>query len=160
MGRRQGRCGDKLVSVEDALQVIQPEQTVGIGVNANAPYDLGFYTPDGASRLTVRDIFITAPTRLATRAGSVDFLALNTARWPCDMVDGSRPLDVFLTSSQRPLMQPEEQDNPQNDGKIDIIKAIVLKKSPLHYPSPSTLCSLLSQESAFTRSLILNRKQV
>jgi hypothetical protein len=97
-------------------------------VHAIEPYDLDFYTPDDASRLTVRDILITAPTR----AGSADFLPLNTARWPCDMVDGSRPLDVFLTSSQRPLMQPEKQENPQNDGKIDIIKAIVLKNSPLH----------------------------
>ncbi len=123
----QNRCGDKLVTVEEALQVIQPGQTVGIGVNANAPeflcralterieswgdleiiggaamHDLDFYTPEGASRLTVRDIFITAPTRLAMRAGSVDFLPLNTARWPSDVVDGSRPLDVYLISVSPP----------------------------------------------------------
>lgn len=127
MSAWQDMCGDKLVAIEDALQVIQPGQTVGIGVNANAPeflcralasrieqwgdleiiggaamHDLGFYTPEGASRLTVRDIFITAPTRLAMRAGSVDFLPLNTARWPSDMVDGSRPIDVYLISVSPP----------------------------------------------------------
>ncbi len=127
MSRWQDVCGDKLVSVEDALNVIQSGQTVGIGVNANAPeflchalanrvrdwddleilggaamHDLDFYTPRGASHLTVRDIFITAPTRLAMRSGSMDFLPLNTARWPCDIVAGSRPLDVYLVSVSPP----------------------------------------------------------
>lgn len=127
MSRWQAVCGDKLVSVEDALKVIRPGQTVGIGVNANAPeflcralaeqlhdwgdleiiggaamHDLSFYTPEGASRLTLRDIFITAPTRLAMRAGSVDFLPLNTARWPCDVAAGSRPVDVYLISVSPP----------------------------------------------------------
>ncbi|PON11676.1 hypothetical protein C2W62_43575, partial [Candidatus Entotheonella serta] len=37
MRRWQDVCGDKLVSVEEALDVIRPGQTVGIGVNANAP---------------------------------------------------------------------------------------------------------------------------
>lgn len=127
MSRWQDVCGDKLVSAEAALQVIRPGQTVGIGLNANAPeflcqalarhisdwddleimggaamYDLGFYTPQGAARLSVRDMFMTAPTRLAMRAGSVDFLPLNTARWPCDVVDGSRPVDVYLISVSPP----------------------------------------------------------
>ncbi len=123
----QDMCGNKLVAADEALKVIQPGHTVGIGVNANAPeflchalaeqisqwgdleiigdaamHDLGFYTPEGASRLTVRDIFITAPTRLAMQAGSVDFLPLNTARWPSDVVDGSRPVDVYLISVSPP----------------------------------------------------------
>lgn len=127
MRRWQDVCGDKLVSVEEALDVIRPGQTVGIGVNANAPeflchafarrirdwndleivggaamHALDFYTSDGSSHLTVRDIFITAPTRLAMRSGSIDFVPINTARWPCDIVDGSRPLDIYLISVSPP----------------------------------------------------------
>ena len=37
MSRWQDVCGAKLVPVEDALNVIRPGHTVGIGVNANAP---------------------------------------------------------------------------------------------------------------------------
>jgi hypothetical protein len=47
-------------------------------------------------------------------------------------------------------MQPEKQEDPQDDGKIDIIKAMILKKGSLHWPSPSTLCSLLSQKRVST----------
>lgn len=36
-------------------------------------------------------------------------------------------------------MQPQEHQNSQNDGKIDIIKNIILKARLLHRPSPLAL---------------------
>lgn len=123
----RARCGGKLVAVEEVLRTVQPGMTVGIGVNANAPehlvkafgqhiaslngmeilggagmFDLPFYTPEGAARHTVRDLFITAPTRQAMRQRSIDFIPINTACWPSEIIDGSRPLDVLLISVSPP----------------------------------------------------------
>jgi 4-hydroxybutyrate CoA-transferase len=127
MERWQDRCGDKLVSVNEALRVIQPGHTVGIGLNANAPeflcktlgerasewsdlrivgggamHDVPFYTPEVAARHSIYDVFITVPTRQAMRQRAIDFVPINTARWPSDFVDGTRPLDVYLASVSPP----------------------------------------------------------
>lgn len=127
MSRWQEQYRHKLVSMDEAMQVIQPGNTVGIGLNANAPeslgralgerlsrwpglhivggaamHDLPFYQPEPAASYAVQDIFVTVPTRQAMRQRTIDFVPINTARWPGDFVDGLRPLDVYLASVSPP----------------------------------------------------------
>jgi 4-hydroxybutyrate CoA-transferase len=45
---------------------------------------------------------VTVPTRQGMRQRTIDFVPINTALWPCDIVDGTRPLDVFLISVSPP----------------------------------------------------------
>ena len=127
MASWQTRYRDKLVSHDDALQVIQPGQTVVFGMNGNIPaglcHALGkrlpslpglnligggamepfpFHQGDAAASYTVQDVFLTAATRPAMQQRRVDFLPFTTALWPGDILDGSRPVDVFLTSVSPP----------------------------------------------------------
>ena len=127
MASWQTRYRDKLVSHDDALQVIQPGQTVVFGMNGNIPaglcHALGkrlpslpglnligggamepfpFHQGDAAASYTVQDVFLTAATRPAIQQRHVDFLPFTTALWPGDILDGSRPVDVFLTSVSPP----------------------------------------------------------
>ncbi len=119
----QARYQDKLVSIDDALQVIQPGQTVAFGMNGNIPsglcHALGkrllslpglqligsgaletfpFHQPNPAATYSVQDMFLTAATRPAMQQRSIDFLPFTTALWPSDLLAGSRPVDVYLTS--------------------------------------------------------------
>jgi 4-hydroxybutyrate CoA-transferase len=123
----QARYQDKLVSIDDALQVIQPGQTVTFGMNGNIPaglcHALGkrlpslpglhligagalepfpFHQPDAAASYTIQDMFLTAATRPAMQQRHIDFLPFTTALWPSDLLDGSRPVDVYLTSVSPP----------------------------------------------------------
>lgn len=127
MASWQSRYRDKLVSLDDALQVIQPGQTVVFGMNGNIPaglcHALGkrlpalpglhligagalepfpFHRPDAAASYSVQDMFLTAATRPAMQQRHIDFLPFTTALWPSDLLDGSRPVDVYLTSVSPP----------------------------------------------------------
>ena len=127
MASWQTRYRDKLVSHDDALQVIQPGQTVVFGMNGNIPaglcHALGkrlpslpglhligggamepfpFHQGDADASYTVQDVFLTAATRPAIQQRHVDFLPFTTALWPGDILDGTRPVDVFLTSVSPP----------------------------------------------------------
>ncbi|MDH3598907.1 MAG: 4-hydroxybutyrate CoA-transferase [Candidatus Tectomicrobia bacterium] len=127
MQRWQERYRDKLVSADEALQVIQPQQTVTIGMNGNIPaalcHALGerlpslpnlkllgagalelfpFHQPEIAARHHVQDAFISVATRPAMQQRAIDFLPFTTSLWPSDLLDGSRPVDVFLTSVSPP----------------------------------------------------------
>ncbi len=127
MTRWQERYRDKLVAVQEALQVIQPGQTVVIGMNGNIPaalcHALGerlpslpnlhligagalerfpFHQPGVAAQHHVQDAFLTAATRPAMQQRCIDFLPFTTALWPSDIIDGSRPVDVCLTSVSPP----------------------------------------------------------
>lgn len=127
MASWQARYRDKLVSIDDALQVIQPGQTVVFGMNGNIPaglcHALGkrlpslpglhligagalerfpFHQPDAAAPYSVQDMFLTAATRPAMQQRCIDCLPFTTALWPSDLLDGSRPVDVYLTSVSPP----------------------------------------------------------
>jgi 4-hydroxybutyrate CoA-transferase len=71
-------------------------------VGGAAMHDLPFYKPDAAASYAVQDIFVTVPTRQAMRERTIDFVPINTARWPGDFVAGTRPLDVYLASVSPP----------------------------------------------------------
>lgn len=121
------RYRNNLVSIDDALQVIQPGQTVAFGMNGNIPAGLchalgtrlpslpglhligsgalepfAFHQPDAAAQYSVQDMFLTAATRPAMQQRRIDFLPFTTALWPSDILDGSRPVDVYLTSVSPP----------------------------------------------------------
>jgi 4-hydroxybutyrate CoA-transferase len=123
----QERYHDKLVSVESALQVIQPHHTVVIGMNGNIPASLcqalgarlsqwpglrilgagalqqfPFHQPEVAASYTVHDMFITMATRPGMQQRAIDFLPFTTALWPGDLDAGLRSADVFLTSVSPP----------------------------------------------------------
>ena len=116
----QERYRDKLVPVEHALQVIQPDHTVVIGMNGNIPASLcqalgarlsqwphlhilgagalqhfPFHQPDIAAQYTVHDMFITVATRPGMQQRAIDFVPFTTALWPCDLQAGLRPADVY-----------------------------------------------------------------
>lgn len=123
----QERYRDKLVPVDEALQVIQPDHTVVIGMNGNVPvflcqalgerlanwsdlrilgagvlHHFPFHQPETAAQYTVQDMFITVATRPAMHQHTIDFLPLTTALWPGDIRQGLRPADIFLTSVSPP----------------------------------------------------------
>lgn len=127
----QARYRDKLASIDDALQVIQPGQTVAFSMNGNIPaglcHALGqrlpslpslnligsgalepfpFHHPDVAAQYSVQDMFITNATRPAMQQRSIDFLPFTTALWPSDLLDGSRPVDVYMTMTS--VSPPDE----------------------------------------------------
>jgi 4-hydroxybutyrate CoA-transferase len=127
MERWQDRCRDKLVPVQEALRVVQPGQTVVIGMNGNIPtflcHALGdrlaslstlhilgagalerfaFHEPEVAGRYNVQDMFLTVATRPAAHQRTIDFLPFTTGLWPGDFLDGRRQADVFLTSVSPP----------------------------------------------------------
>ncbi len=118
---------DKLVSVDESFQVIQPGQTIVIGMNGNIPFSLcqalggrladwpnlnilgagalhhfPFYQPAVAGQHTVQDGFITVATRLAMQQRTIDFIPFTTALWPSDLDAGLRAADVLLTSVSPP----------------------------------------------------------
>ena len=123
----QERYRDKLVPVEHALQVIQPDHTVVIGMNGNIPASLcqalgvrlsqwphlrilgagalqhfPFHQPDVAAQYTVHDMFITVATRPGMQQRAIDFVPFTTALWPSDLQAGLRRADVYLTSVSPP----------------------------------------------------------
>src|SRR4029450_13214031 len=123
----QERYRDKLVSVDEALQVIQPHHTVVIGMNGNIPAALcqafgarlsqwphlrilgagalqrfPFHAPDVAAQDTVHDMFIPMATRPGMQQRTIDFLPFTTALWPGDIQAGQDTADVYLTSVSPP----------------------------------------------------------
>jgi 4-hydroxybutyrate CoA-transferase len=127
MQRWQERYADKLVTAEAAVQVVQPGQSVIIGMNGNIPEHLchalgarlpalpdvkilgagalhafAFHQPELARERVVQDMFITNLTRPAMRQRVIDFLPFTTALWPGDVAAGLRPADVYLTSVSPP----------------------------------------------------------
>jgi len=127
MANWQVRYRDKLVSIEDALQVIQSGQTIAFGMNGTIPAGLchapgkrlpslpglrligagelasfPFHQPDAAAQYSVQDMFLTAAIRPAMQQRRIDFLPFTTALWPSDLLDGSHPVDVYLTSVSPP----------------------------------------------------------
>jgi 4-hydroxybutyrate CoA-transferase len=123
----QERYRDKLVSVDEALQVIQPDDTVVIGMNGNIPAALcqafgarlsqwpqlrilgagalqhfPFHAPDVAAQYTVHDMFITVATRPGMQQRAIDFLPFTTALWPGDIQAGQDTAAIYLTSVSPP----------------------------------------------------------
>jgi 4-hydroxybutyrate CoA-transferase len=123
----QARYRDKCVSVERAWQVMQPQQTVVIGMNGNITASLcqalgarltqwpglrilgagalqqfPFQQPEVAALHTVHDMFITKATRPGMQQRVIDFLPFTTALWPGDLEADRRTADVFFTSVSPP----------------------------------------------------------
>jgi 4-hydroxybutyrate CoA-transferase len=123
----QERYGEKLVSVDQALQVIQPDQTVVLGMNGNIPaalcqalgarlaqwphlrllgagvlHHFPFHQPEAATQYTVQDMFITMATRPGMHQRTIDFVPFTTALWPGDLEASQCVPDVYLTSVSPP----------------------------------------------------------
>jgi 4-hydroxybutyrate CoA-transferase len=144
----QERYRDKCVSVESALQVLQPQHTVVIGMNGNIPASLcqalgarlsqwpdlhilgagalhqfPFHQPEVAATYTVHDMFITMATRPGMQQRVIDFLPFTTALWPGDLEAGLRAADVFLTSVSPPNEHGYCSFGPMLWTSLDLVEA-------------------------------------